>query len=218
MSAKTSVMQAVEQMKPNQVFLAGRLYREELSGQVTEAEFHKTLKQLCKEGVLSRIAQDTYCRPKTGKFGLVPPSEDEIADAFMRNNTGMVIGYSLYNSLRLTTQIGKSIEVLTSCITQKRRTIGNVRLMQCMVKFEPEIQSVIQMLEILWNYEHIEDLNAWQFRAYAKAFSRDYSEEAFRAVYQVRRYPKRVIASLAEILDYYGTAHGLHRYLQTRPK
>lgn len=215
MSARAIVTQAVEQINLNQVFFASQLYREELSWQVTEATFYKTMERLCKEGVLSKVAQGTYCKPKTGKFGLLPPSEGEIVNAFTKSKTGMTIGYSLYNSLRLTTQIGKNIEVLTSRIEQGQKTIGNVRLMQCKVKFEPETQSVIQMLEILLNYAKIQDLNVRQFLAYAETFSRDYSEEAFETVYRVRRYPKRVIAFLAEILDYYGTAHGLNRYLST---
>lgn len=213
MSARTIVMQAVEQMKPNQVFFAGQLYREELFGQVTEAAFYKTVERLCKEGVLSKVAQGTYCRPKTGKFGVLPPSETEIVTEFTKNKTGMRIGYSLYNSLQLTTQIGKNIEVLTSCIEQGQKTIGNVRLMQCIVEYEPDTQSVIQMLEILQNYEEIQDLNLRRFLAYTEAFAGSYSEEAFRKVYLVRRYPKRVIAFLAEILNYYGTKHGLSRYL-----
>lgn len=213
MSGRTIVMQTVEQMKPNQVFFAGQLYREELSGQVTEAAFYKIVERLCKEGELSKVAQGTYCRPKTGRFGILPPSETEIVKAFTKNHTGMTIGYSLYNSLQLTTQIGKNIEVLTSCIEQGQKTIGNVRLMQCMVEFGPDTQSVIQMLEILQNYTEIQDLNIRKFLSYAAEFSQSYTDEAFREVYLVRKYPKRVIAFLAEILDYYGVSHRLNRYL-----
>lgn len=213
MSARTIVMQAVEQMNPNQVFFAGQLYREELFGQVTEAAFYKTVERLCKEGALYKVAQGTYCKPKTGKYGVLPPSEAEIVTAFTKNKTGMMIGYSLYSSLQLTTQIGKNIEVLTSCIEQGQKTIGNVRLTQCMVEYEPDTQSVIQMLEVLQNYGEIQDLNIRRFLDYAEAFSGSYSEEAFREVYRVRKYPKRVIAFLAEILNYYGTEHGLSRYL-----
>lgn len=213
MSGRSIVMKTVEQMEPNQVFFAGQLYREELSAQVTEAAFYKTIERLCKEGVLFKVAQSTYCRPKIGRFGVLPPSETEIVKSFTKNQAGMTIGYSLYNSLRLTTQVGKNIEVLTSRVEQGRKTIGNVRLMQCMIEFELDTKSMIQMLEILQNYAEIQDLNVRRFLAYAEAFSRSYSEDAFRKVYLVRRYPKRVIAFLAEILNYYGAAHGLNRYL-----
>ncbi len=213
MSGRTIVLQAVEQMEPNQVFFARQLYREELSGQITEAAFYKTVERLCKGGVLSKVAQGTYCRPKVGRFGVLPPSETEIVEVFTKNHTGMTIGYALYNSLRLTTQIGKHVEVLTSGIEQGQKTIGNVRLMQCMVEFGSDIRSMLQMLEILLNYTEIQDLNVRQFLAYADGFSQNYSDEAFREVYLVRRYPKRVIAFLADVLDYYGISHGLGRYL-----
>lgn len=218
MSVRAIVTQALEQMRPNQVFCVDQLYLEELSGQVTEAAFYEAVERLCKDGILSKVAQGAYCRPKTGKFGILPPSDGEIVNAFTENETGMVVGYSLYNSLQLTTQIGKNIEVLTSCIEQEQETIGNVHLVQCRIKFEPEIRSMIQMLEILLNYSEIQDLNVRRFLAYADAFSRSYNEEAFRKVRLVRRYPERVIASLAGILDHYGVAHGLSRYLSVGSK
>ena len=215
MSGRDIVIQAVEHKVPNQVFFASRLYREELSGMMTEAAFYKTMERLCKEGVLSKVAQGTYCRPKTGKFGVLPPSESEIINAFTENHNGMTIGYSLYNSLQLTTQIGKNVEVLTSGIEQKHKTIGNVRLTQCMVEFALDTQEMIQVLEVLQNYTEIQDLSTRRFLAYVKGFSRSYQDETFHEVYQVRKYPKRAIAFLAEILDYYGVSHSLNRYLSS---
>lgn len=215
MSGRTIVLQATDQMEPNQIFFAGQLYQEELSGQVSEAAFYKTVERLCKESLLFKVAQGTYCRPKTGRFGVLPPSEAEVVKAFTKNSTGMTIGYALYNSLQLTTQIGKYIEVLTSCIEQERKTIGNVRLTRCMVEYGADVRSMLQMLEVLWNYTEIQDLNIRQFLVYTERFSKSYSDEAFREVYSVRRYPKRVIAFLAEILDYYGVSHGLPRYLSS---
>lgn len=213
MAGRVLVEQALEAYIPNQIFFAGQLYREKLTEQMTEAAFYKIVERLCREGGLVKVAQGTYCRPRIGRFGVLPPSEAEIVKAFTKNYTGMTIGYALYNSLQLTTQIGKNIEVLTSRIEQNQKTIGNVQLMQCPIEFEPEAQSMVQMLEVLKNYTKIQDLNTKRFIMYAEIFSQSYNEEILHQVYSIRRYPKRVIAFLAEILNFYGISHGLSRYL-----
>ena len=55
-------------------------------------------------GKLCKIAKGTYYRPKASKYGVVPPSQKEIVAAFTEQEKGTVVGYSLYNSLKLTTQ------------------------------------------------------------------------------------------------------------------
>lgn len=213
MSGKSVIEQSLERFGENQIFFAGQLYREELSDRMTEAAFYKALERLRKEGKLSKVAQGTYCKSKTGRFGVLPPSEKEIVEAFTRAHTGMAIGYTLYNSLRLTTQIGKNIEVLTSGIEQRQKTIGNVHLTQCPVEFDADTEALMQMLEVLQNYREIQDLSITQFLEYAGTFSKSYREEAFQKVYPARRYSKRTISFLADVLDWYGVSHSLNRYL-----
>lgn len=55
--------------------------------------------------------------PKISKYGIIPPSEKEIISAFTENETGTVVGYSLYNQLNLTTQVSKKISVMSSALT-----------------------------------------------------------------------------------------------------
>ena len=57
------------------------------------------------------------------------------------------------------------------------------------------------MLEVLQNYQEIQDLNQKRFVEYASAFAKGYNEDVFEFVYRIRNYPKNVISFLADILD-----------------
>ena len=54
------------------------------------------------------------------------PSEKEIIAAFTENDVGMVVGYVLYNKLRLTTQVSKNIQIYTSALDEPKKQFGNV--------------------------------------------------------------------------------------------
>ena len=81
---------------------------------MTEAAYYKTLERMWEDGQLSKISKGIYCKPKTSKYGLIIPSEKDAVQAFTENDSGTVVGYALYNSLYLTTQIPKSIEVFAN--------------------------------------------------------------------------------------------------------
>ena len=126
MASTKIIAKSIEQIPKNQMIFASQFYFNYLYDQVSESSYYKTLERMCKSGELSKIAKGTYYRPKTGKYGIVPPSQREIVNAFIENKCGTVIGYSLFNSLRLTTQVSKTIEVLSSQIEGQTKTIQNV--------------------------------------------------------------------------------------------
>ena len=53
---------------------------------------------------------------------------------------------------------------------------------------------MIQMMEILSNFEDIQDLNCKIFMEYSEKFSQVYSDEIFKQVDSELRYPKWTIA------------------------
>ena len=112
--------------KENELIFANTLYKTQLYNYVNEAAFYKTLERMCKSGELVKIAKGTYHVPKVSKYGIVPPTDKEIIKSFTKNNTGTVVGYSLYNALNLTTQVAKSIEVMSATIESFSKTIRNV--------------------------------------------------------------------------------------------
>ena len=102
--------------QPNELILASNLFNNKLDGTVCEATYYKTLERMSKAGKLNKAAKGVYYLPKNSRFGSVPLSEVDIILAFTKENTGTVVGYSLYNQLGLTTQIPKITKVLSASL------------------------------------------------------------------------------------------------------
>lgn len=57
--------------------------------------------QLVKEGKLVRLRKGLFIRPVESRFGPVPPSEDELLRAFLKNTPYLVTGPERWNALGL---------------------------------------------------------------------------------------------------------------------
>ena len=64
--------------------------------------------------------------PKKTRFGTILPSDQEIVDLFTRQNNGVIVGYGLYNSLGVTTQVSKRLTAYSSLADEQLKQIGNV--------------------------------------------------------------------------------------------
>jgi len=201
--------------KENELILASKLYKTKLYNQISEAAFYKTLERMCKSGKLVKISKGTYHLPKFSKYGIVPPTDKEIITAFTKNSTGIIVGYSLYNSLNLTTQVAKSIEVMTSALESFTKTIRNIKLYQVQIEYTESVKNMIQGLEVLENYYNIQDINNSSFMIFIKKLAEFYDDEIFRKVIMSINYKKSTIAFLREILNFYGIKNNLNMYLSS---
>ena len=128
------------------------------------------------------------------------PSEKEIIAAFTENGTGMVVGYVLYNKLRLTTQVSKNIQIYTSVLDEPKKQIGNVFLQKYDMVFSPEVVRIVAMLEVLQNYKRIEDLNEPQFKKLCAEFAGQYDEKVCEYVLSNISYSEQTIARLKAVI------------------
>lgn len=213
MKQNTIVREALECYKENELIFASKLYHEKLYEQISEVAFYKTLERMCKSGELVNIAKGTYYLPKCGKYGNVPPSEKEIISAFTENQTGTVIGYTLYNNLNLTTQVAKTVNVLSSALDGFSKSIRNIKIRQVSLEYTDVIQNMIHGLEVLQNYYRIEDIDNSAFLIFAKEFAESYNNEAFNEVMDKMNYKKSTISFLREILNHHKVPNNLDVYL-----
>lgn len=170
---------------------------------------------MCKSGELIKIAKGTYHLPKIGKYGIIPPSEKEIINTFIKDGTGTIVGYSLYNALNLTTQVAKSIEVMSSALDSFTKTIRNVTVNQVQIDYSENVINMIHGLEVLQNYYNIQDINNLSFTIFAEELANQYDEEVFKKVISKINYKKSTIAFLREILNFYGKENNLDMYLSS---
>lgn len=213
MKGSEIILDSLSVYRPNELIFAGKFYKEHLLGKVKEATYYKTLERLCESQELINIAKGVYHLPKKSKYGIVPPSDQEIISTFVKNEKGMVVGYSLYNQLNLTTQISKSIQVISSNLEGVTKTIRNVIVHQVPIVFTQEIQNMIKGLEVLQHFYEIQDLNYKIFIEFTETLARNYIEELFVREELYKRYKKSTIAFLREILNYYHKENNLDVYL-----
>ena len=209
------VKNALKQFKENELIMAAKFYKKELSDKVSEAAYYKTLERMCKTGELVKIAKGTYHLPKVNKYGIIPPSEKEIVTAFTKNETGTVIGYSLYNALNLTTQIPKTVNVMSSALDSFTKTIRNVTVQQAPLKYSSRVQSMVHGLEVLQNFSTIQDMNYSAFLTFSEELAQNYDETVFEDVISKVNYKKSTISFLHEILNYYNRENNLDNYLSS---
>lgn len=213
MRSNPVVRNAIKEFKDNELIVASKFYRENLADQIGEAAYYKTLQRMCEAGELMKIAKGTYHLPKKSKYGIVPPSENEIVEAFTKNETGTVVGYSLYNALNLTTQISKVINVVSSSLDGITKSVRNIVIHQMSLEFSTEVTNMVQALEVLQNFNSIQDINYSAFLRYTEKVATSFDAEAFREVVTAKKYKKSTIAFLQEILNYYQVSNNLNEYL-----
>lgn len=213
MTSNMIIKEALEQFSENELIFASKLYREELSGKITETAYYKALERMCKSGELVKIAKGTYHLPKITKYGVVPPSEKEIVSEFTENETGTIIGYSLYNALNLTTQIPKTITIMSSALEGFTKSIRNITIQRVDIEYTEPVENMIHCLEVLQNFSNIQDINYYEFFKYTEEFSKTYTDKTFQEVISSIKYKKSTIAFLREVLRYYNCDNNLNEYL-----
>ena len=99
---------------------------------------------------LERIEKGRFYKPRNGKIGSVPVSDEErLHDALYRNGrrVGYVTGPALYNRLGLTTQMPKTVAIAVNRATQTK-DLGTVRI-KLLSRRAPISDSTVPLLEIL---------------------------------------------------------------------
>ena len=213
MTGVQRINRILSQYPENQLIFASKLYCEQLSSEVTEGSYYKTLERLCKAGSLCKIAKGTYYRPKPDSD--LPPSQQEIVSAFTEPDMGTIVGPALYRQLQLSQQPADTVEVLSCALEQQTRSIGNVALQFYKLTYTPQVRQTVQMMDVLQNFHKIPDLDHRQFLALCEAFASTYDDAVFDEVCQQMKYQKRTISFLQTILNHYQIPNKLHKYLST---
>lgn len=74
----------------------------------------KALNRMAASGKLSKLGKGKYYKPEGSPFGNLQPNQAQVVKDLLQVNgkiTGYLTGYSIYNKLGLTTQIGNTIQI-----------------------------------------------------------------------------------------------------------
>lgn len=204
-------------LTPGSIFCANDIYRKNFSS-IPEATFYKILERLVNESAVSRLAAGLYCVPKITPLGKVNATEKEIIEYFTQNNKGIVVGYRLYNEIGLTTQVSGTVRIYSGNITEKTKTVKNIRVTKIPLSFTPKESTLLKTMDILDNFSSIEDLDIDTFKKYMQSAVKMYDDAAMSAVMNAVKYKKRTIAFFKDILDSYSIPNNLAAYLSSLSK
>lgn len=215
LKSSSIIRAALAHYKENELIFASRLYKETLSECISEAAYYKMLERMYKNGELGKAAKGIYYIPNVSKYGILPPSEKQIIEAFTQNETGTIIGYTMYNNLNLTTQVSKTVDVLSSALEGATKTVRNVVIRQAQLEYSEEVKKMICGLEVLQNFYEIQDINYSVFIDFSRQLASSYQNEVFEMVISKVSYKKSTISFLQEILKYYNVPNNLEQYLSS---
>jgi hypothetical protein len=114
----------------------GRVYRtRDLASWGANAP--RLARRLVREGVLVPLAQGLFARPRVGRFGPVPPSDEELMRAFLGGSSFVFTGPSRWNALGLGTTAHFARPLVYNTKRSGTFELGGRRFMLRRVAFPP---------------------------------------------------------------------------------
>ena len=208
------VRDTIEQIPENEIFQASGIWQGALTS-VPEKTYYKTLERLTKYGELMHLTKGLYYRPKKEDEQIIPMTDEEIVQYYTKDLSGMVIGDHLYVKSGIADIGDYTIEVLSSRTPDKQKHVGKVKVQQADVILNEDTMPVIEVLEVLQNYQKLAHPNRGRFLSFIRNFAEGYDEEATQYVIANRKYKKSTIAFLQSLLNWYGVENGLGQHLST---
>ena len=204
--------------QPENTIIEASRFRRNLTHEVPACTYYKILTRLVNDGDLVHLTKGIYYRQKKSRFGVLPISDKEIVQHYTAEQQGLVIGYQLYHKKGLTTQIAKKTTILSTLLVEEQKNIRNVSVQRLTAKLSLDVIGAIETLEILQNYNQMEELNRRRLALYMKQFASQYSEQAVEYVLLHRRYKKSTIALLAKFMDHLRIKNNLRKFLSPLSK
>ena len=143
-------------------------------------------------------------------------------DYYVSDKGGMVIGEGLIIETgigsRLTGGEKNRLSLLSNRLIENKKHVEGISVEKLDLEFDEVTTSTIQTLDILRNYDKIQDMNKDRLVAYLRAFAQKYSDDVLE--YVLKNYPcqKKTIAFLKEVLDWFDTYNCLEQYLSPLSK
>ena len=209
---RIGIKEKLKNVSPYKIINASQFY-EKFAENINEAAFYKMLERMTKSGELVRLAKGLYYKPKVTNYGVVPISDSEIINYYVKNRSGMVIGYLLFNSKGITTQISKRVEILSNHLAENKKQVANISVTRVDLNFDESLVAMIEFLEILQELNNIEDINYVGFQKYVDSTVLQYSDDVIDKILKIRKYKKSTIYLLHTILEYHKIENHLNKYL-----
>lgn len=102
-------------------------YRDFISKVDEKEAVIKALNRMVEKGKIAKLAKGKYYKPETTEFGILEPRQYQVVRDLLEEGgkiIGYLTGYSIYNSLGLTTQVSNIIQIGRNVIRPKLKRMG----------------------------------------------------------------------------------------------
>lgn len=206
------VRQIIEHIPCNEIFVASELKTRKLM-EIPENTYYKSIERLVKDGVIIHLTKGLYYRPEKYKGDNIPISKERIVEYYISNNSGIVVGERMFSQKGIVPQNTDDIKILSSNLKEEKKHIDNIEVQKIDVTLNENTIPVIETMEILQNYNNLQEMNRNRFLTYMRSFTEIYSDESAKYVIENRKYKKSTIAFLERMLTWYGVENSLRQYL-----
>lgn len=136
----------------------GKVYRREALMPYTKA-VDRDLKSLSRKGALTKVAPGLYYYPKKSRFGVLPPSDFDLVNTFLKDDPFLLFSWNDYNSL----QLGIS-QLYNKMVVYNRKRHGELRLGNTLFDFRrpnngfpTELSKEFLLVDLLNNLSELTD-------------------------------------------------------------
>lgn len=166
----------------------------------------KALNRMVAAGKIAKLSKGKYYKPETTPFGTLQPDRSQVVKDLLDENgktVGYLTGYSIYNSLGLTTQLSNVIQigknVVRPAFKRGQYTISFIKQNNIITK---ENIPLLQILDAIRYIQKIPDTTVGKSGKRFLAILKDLSDaEKSSLVRLAMKYPPSARALLGTLLD-----------------
>jgi hypothetical protein len=210
MSIAQQIDRRVKDRAPLELFSPEMMTRKNESNQAVA----KALSRMQDQGLIVRARKGVYYRPKSSRFGVIQPSEQDILKFLLFENgrrSGYITGLRLYNKLGLTSQISGVVEIATN---EEKRSGNFLRSRVRYVKAYGDVRrdniELLEILDTIKDSHRIPDASQENVLMTIARLIQDLKSKDQQDLLRLaRKYPSRAKVTLAAIVESFSTPRKL---------
>jgi hypothetical protein len=179
----------------------------DLKTDVTQKEAAiKALNRMVASGKMAKLSRGRYYKPEITPFGTIQPDRTQVVKDLLKakgKTVGYLTGYSIYNQLGLTTQVGNTIQIgkneIRPSFKRERYTISFIKQKNTITK---ENIPMLQILDAIRYIKKIPDASPESSARRLMSIIKKYSDEETDTLVRLAlKYPPATRALLGAFLE-----------------
>jgi hypothetical protein len=165
----------------------------------------KALSRMADAGKIVRLSKGRFYKPESSPFGVLPPGPDEVVKDLLESGgrvTGYLTGLSVYNRLKLSTQVGMVVQIGRNEVRPPlRRGVYRIVFLKQKNRITPENIPLLQLLDCIRTVKKIPGTSVEDACVRLRALVAERTEDDRRTLVRLAmKYPPSTRALLGALL------------------